>query len=112
MKEDRTMRTIQDLMARLWADDDGSVIASEYLMLGGIVSLGSVAGMTAMRDAANQEMEEFGQTVRVVNRTYRENLQRQMQKQFRGRYTPRPASYGQFPVDHDHHEHDIRFMSP
>lgn len=54
------------LVRRLWADDRGSVIAAEYLALGGIVALGTTAGMQAMRDATVDEMKEYGQTVRTV----------------------------------------------
>ena len=37
-----------NLFVRLWEDESGSVIATEYLMLGSIVALGSVAGMAEM----------------------------------------------------------------
>jgi hypothetical protein len=97
LEEDVTMRSLKDLVARLWADDLGSVIASEYLMLGGVVGLGSVAGLSALRDAANHEMEEFGQTVRVVNRSYRENIQRYLYQELPGRSAPRSQPFSDNP---------------
>ena len=59
-----------NLAARLWADECGAVIATEYLMLGTIVAAGSVTGLTAMRDAMVNEYEEFGQSVRDIRKAH------------------------------------------
>jgi len=72
------MRTLMNLCGKLWADDSGSVIASEYLMLGSVVTLGGAAGLTAMRDATNQEMREYGQAIHTVSRAYREDAMRHL----------------------------------
>jgi hypothetical protein len=61
------MRT---LLRKLWHDDDGSILATEYLMLGSIVALGSVSGLAAMRDATVAEMEDFGAAVHSINQSY------------------------------------------
>jgi hypothetical protein len=57
---------IRPCLTRLWDDDRGSVIASEYLALGSIVALGSITGLAALRDATIDEMREYGQSVRAI----------------------------------------------
>lgn len=59
-----------NLLKRFWADECGSVIAVEYLMLGSIVAAGSATGMVAMRDSMNDEMREFGGSVREIRQAY------------------------------------------
>lgn len=54
------------LTGRLWADDRGSIIATEYLALGGLVAIGSTAGLEAIRDATVDEMREYGHSVRAI----------------------------------------------
>lgn len=57
---------IKILVARLYRDDRGSVLATEYLALLAIVALGSTAGLQALRDSAVEEMREYGQSIRQV----------------------------------------------
>jgi hypothetical protein len=57
---------MRSLLTRLWSDDTGSVIATEYLMLGSIVSLGGIGGLVAMRDSMNDGYREFGESVREI----------------------------------------------
>ncbi len=61
---------LRKLFAQLWKDESGSVIATEYLMLGSIVALGSASGMGAMRDAMVDEYKEYGQSVRELRQSY------------------------------------------
>jgi len=63
-------RSIVNTARKLWADDAGSVIATEYLALGSIVGLGTIAGLQAMRDATNDEMREYGNSVRSFHQHY------------------------------------------
>jgi hypothetical protein len=58
------------LLTRLWADDCGAIISTEYLMLGTVVSLGGAAGLAEMRDSMNAEYKEFGNTIRDVRTHY------------------------------------------
>jgi len=55
---------------KLWADDCGAVIATEYLMLGTVVGLGGATGLASMRDAMNDEYKEYGTTIRDVRQQY------------------------------------------
>jgi Flp pilus assembly pilin Flp len=59
-----------ELLKRFWADECGSVLAMEYLMLGSIVAVGGVTGLVSMRDSMNNEMKEFGSSVREVRQAY------------------------------------------
>ena len=61
---------LRGLMEKLWADDAGALLATEYMTLGSIVVLGGVGGLTAMRDAVNDEMKEFGGAVRQIRQQY------------------------------------------
>ena len=67
------MLTLRALLERLWKDDGGSILATEYLMLGSIVALGGAAGLNSLRDATANEMAEYGNSVRAVSQTYRES---------------------------------------
>ena len=61
---------VRRLLARLWADDCGEVVATEYLALGSVLALGGVGGLVAMRDATVGEMQEYGNSVRQLRQHY------------------------------------------
>lgn len=58
-------------LRQLWRDDDGSVIATEYMMLASVVALGGVTGMASLRDATVSESQETAQSIRTINQSYR-----------------------------------------
>lgn len=55
-----------NLLKKFWADEEGGVLATEYLMLGTIVAVGGTSGLVAMRDSMNSEFKEFGESVHEV----------------------------------------------
>jgi len=59
-----------NLCVRLWNDESGAVIATEYLMLGSIVALGSASGMAAMRDSVIDEYKDMGQGIHDTRQAY------------------------------------------
>jgi len=61
---------LKTLFMRLWKDESGAIIATEYLMLGSIVVAGAAVGMASMRDSVVDEYKEFGNTVRDVRQSY------------------------------------------
>jgi len=61
---------LRKLFVRLWKDESGAVIATEYLMLGSIVALGSATGLATMRDSVADEFGEFGNAVRDTRQAY------------------------------------------
>lgn len=58
------------ILKTFWADDTGAIIASEYMMVGSLVVLGSAGGLAAMRDSMTEEMKEYGHSVREVRQSY------------------------------------------
>lgn len=44
------------ILSRLWNDDVGALLATEYVLLAGILVFGSVPGLIALRDANNAAM--------------------------------------------------------
>jgi hypothetical protein len=57
-------------LKKLWNDDAGSVIAAEYLALAGIVAMGGVAGLEAVRSATVDESQEVAKSIRAMNQSY------------------------------------------
>ncbi len=58
------------LLAKLWYDESGAVVSTEYLMLGSVVAVGGASGMAAMRDAVTDEFHDLGQNIREVRQEY------------------------------------------
>jgi hypothetical protein len=54
----------------IWNDDCGAVLTTEYMILGTLVVAGSVAGLSAVRDATVAEMNEFGNSLHSIRQTY------------------------------------------
>jgi hypothetical protein len=54
----------------LWADDRGAVLASELLFLYTMLVVGTVSGLTAMRQALVTEMVETANSVMALNQSY------------------------------------------
>ena len=62
---------MMNYLLKLWNDDAGSVIAAEYLALAGIVALGGVSGLEAVRSATVSESQEVANGIRSINQNYR-----------------------------------------
>ena len=61
---------LRSLFVQLWNDESGAVVATEYLMLGSIVALGSAAGMAEIRDSMIDEYKDLGQSIRETRQSY------------------------------------------
>lgn len=57
------MLTILD---KVWRDDDGSLLAAEWMFLTAILTLGLITGFTAVRQAVVSEMTELGNAFEVL----------------------------------------------
>lgn len=57
---------MKTLLNKFWSDDCGGIITAEYLLLGSILTLGTISGMMALRDATVAEMVGTGQAIRQV----------------------------------------------
>ena len=58
------------LLKKLWKDEDGALIATEYLLLGSVVTVGSVTGLASVRDSVNAEYQDYGNQIHEVRQAY------------------------------------------
>jgi len=59
-----------NLMARLWEDDGGALIAVEWIFLATILVLGVITGMVAVRQAVIAEFHDIANALLALNQTY------------------------------------------
>jgi len=64
------MIALKNLAVALWNDDAGSVIATEYMILGSTLALGTVVGLDTVSDATNSELQEYGNSIRGISQGY------------------------------------------
>jgi Flp pilus assembly pilin Flp len=58
---------MKHLMCRLWQDDDGAIIAAEYLFVVTILVIGTIVGLSNVRDALVTEMVELGNALLALS---------------------------------------------
>src|SRR5437867_1766631 len=58
------------ILNQLWQDDSGALIASEYLFIGTILVIGTVVGLTNLREAVNTELTELGNALLALSQGY------------------------------------------
>lgn len=59
-----------NLCVRLWKDEAGAVVSTEYLMLASIVAAGGATGMAGLRDSVNDEFKGYGQDMHEIRQSY------------------------------------------
>jgi Flp pilus assembly pilin Flp len=47
------------MLKRLWLDESGTLLSSEYLILGTLLTLGLIVGISAARNAIYSELEDY-----------------------------------------------------
>ncbi|MFQ3594272.1 MAG: hypothetical protein SNJ82_13915 [Gemmataceae bacterium] len=62
-------------LVRLWRDDHGAVIATEYLFVITILVIGLVVGLTGLRSAINAELTELGNAILALSQGFTANGQ-------------------------------------
>ncbi len=60
----------QKILHRFWQDDRGALIATEYLFFVTIVVIGTIVGMTNLRDAVNVELTELGNALMALSQGF------------------------------------------
>lgn len=55
---------------RWWQDDQGAVIATEYLFVVTILVIGVIVGLTNLRAALNAELTELGNAILALSQGY------------------------------------------
>jgi len=58
------------LFQRLWNDDRGALIATEWVFVATILILGIITGLIAVRQAVISELTEFANAVMALNQTF------------------------------------------
>ncbi len=61
---------MSNILLRLWNDDQGALIAAEYLFISVILVIGIVVGLTNLRYAINQELTELGRAILALSQGY------------------------------------------
>ena len=58
------------LLLKLWEDDCGALIATEWVFVATILVLGSITGLVALRQAVLTELIDFANAVLQLNQGY------------------------------------------
>ena len=58
------------LIRRLWADDAGALIATEWVFVATILVLSLVVGLKAVETAAEGELQRFANAISHLNHSY------------------------------------------
>jgi Flp pilus assembly pilin Flp len=58
------------LLRKLWLDDHGALIATEWVFVATILVLGIITGLVAVRQAVISELVEFANAVTALSQSY------------------------------------------
>jgi Flp pilus assembly pilin Flp len=58
------------MMRKLWKDDCGALIATEWVFVATILVLGIITGLVAVRQAVIDELNDFADAVLALNQSY------------------------------------------
>src|SRR5215468_10083323 len=58
------------LLLKLWNDDEGAIIAAEYLFIATILVIGIIVGLVSIRDSLNSEFAELGNSFLALSQGY------------------------------------------
>jgi hypothetical protein len=61
---------MKNLFAKLWKDDCGALIATEWVFVATILVLGSIVGLVAVRQAIISELTEFANALLSLNQSF------------------------------------------
>jgi hypothetical protein len=64
------MTAMMTFAAKLWNDDAGAMIASEYLFVVTILIIGTIVGLAAVREAINTELGEVANALLALSQGY------------------------------------------
>ena len=61
---------MKNLVSRLWSDEAGFVVSSELVLIGTILVIGLVVGLTSLRDQVVQETADLAEAISNINQSY------------------------------------------
>lgn len=96
------------ILKDLWKDEEGAILSAEYLTLGGIVALGSAAGMAEVRNSVNAECKDYGLAVHEINSAARASAIASIRSPQTGESTQAATQYRQS----SQRDQEYQFMTP
>ena len=54
---------MSSILARIWDDEEGFIVTMELILVSTIVVIGSIVGLTCLRDALNSEMSDLAECI-------------------------------------------------
>jgi hypothetical protein len=61
---------MRQLMLKVWKDDCGALIATEWVFVATILVLGSITGLVAVRQAILSELQDMAQAIMTLDQSY------------------------------------------
>jgi Flp pilus assembly pilin Flp len=61
---------MRKLMLRLWSDDQGALIATEWVFVATILVIGLIVGLKAVQSAVLNELEEVAGAIGAISQSY------------------------------------------
>jgi len=61
---------MKGIVQRLWADDQGALIAIEFLFVATILVLGLIVGLVEVREAVKVELTELGNAILALSQGF------------------------------------------
>jgi Flp pilus assembly pilin Flp len=61
---------MRKLMLKLWSDDQGALIATEWVFVATILVIGLIVGLKAVQSAVLNELEEVAGAIGAVSQSY------------------------------------------
>lgn len=61
---------IRQLFSKLWKDDRGALIATEFLFVATILIIGLIVGLATVRDAVTTELAELSNAILALSQGY------------------------------------------
>lgn len=58
------------MLRKLWSDDRGALLTSEFVFMASMLVMGTVAGLTAVRQALVSELTETGRSIMALDQSY------------------------------------------
>lgn len=55
---------------RLWQDDGGAVVSAELVLIGTVLVIGVITGMSSLRDAVITELADVGAAIGLLDQSY------------------------------------------
>jgi len=61
---------MKSMLKRLWSDDQGALIAMEFLFVATILVIGIIVGLSSVKNAVNAELTELANAILALSQGY------------------------------------------